>query len=166
MVINLLQQTLLYMRNFKSKISFEDCTKFDHILYYGMKGVTISRSFLIPRESKVAKKNSSNQTFGKLDKQLDTGAETRAWWEHDKSNNGFMVTRDEGSSVYSGWCLVLLVLFALNFASISVQRQRQQQQATATPRAITDAFVLFNKLTARQQMTWPACFVCTKWSMI
>lgn len=44
------------MRNFKSKISFQDCTKFDHILYYGMKGVTILRSFLIPRESKVAKK--------------------------------------------------------------------------------------------------------------
>jgi hypothetical protein len=27
------------MRNFKSKITFEDCTKFDHALYYGMEGV-------------------------------------------------------------------------------------------------------------------------------
>lgn len=27
------------MRNLKSKISFEDCTKFDYVLYYGMEGV-------------------------------------------------------------------------------------------------------------------------------
>ena len=27
---------LLYMRNYKSKISFEHCAKFDHALYYGM----------------------------------------------------------------------------------------------------------------------------------
>ena len=30
------------MRNYKSKISFEDCAKLDHALYYGTKGVPFS----------------------------------------------------------------------------------------------------------------------------
>jgi hypothetical protein len=30
------------MRNFKSKISFKDCDKFNHALYYGMGEVIIS----------------------------------------------------------------------------------------------------------------------------
>lgn len=35
MVIVLLLQIIEYMRNYKSKISFEDYVKFDHALYYG-----------------------------------------------------------------------------------------------------------------------------------
>ncbi len=32
------------MINYKSKISFEDCAKFDHALYYGMEGVPLNMS--------------------------------------------------------------------------------------------------------------------------
>jgi hypothetical protein len=29
------------MRNYKSNISFEDCAKFDHVLYYRLEGVLL-----------------------------------------------------------------------------------------------------------------------------